>query len=188
MLRKNSRSISSGQVARPCANSEPLATKHKGVSRIDQTHKHTHGWYVRVRLGGATKSRFFNDRKCGGHLAALQHAVEWRNQTEQELGKPRTDYVVVGANPRNNTGVVGVRRCDYKYVGKDGRVYLNPVYEVTWHANRDLKGKTSVSIKKYGEREVFRRACGIRRRKEQEMYGTAIVSKWAASLEKICAA
>lgn len=162
--------------------------RHKGISRIDQPQKRHHGWYVRVRLGSAARSKFFNDQKCSGRAAALQSAVEWRNRIEQELGKPRTNYVVIGANPRNNTGVIGVRRCVQKYIGKDGKVFLNEVYEVSWHASRDKKGKTSVSIKKYGEREAFRRACGIRRRKEQEMYGAAIVSKWAASLGKLCAA
>jgi hypothetical protein len=45
-----------------------------------------------------------------------------------------------------------------------------------------------VSIKKYGEPGAFRRACAIRRQKEQLMYGDVVVSKWAESLGKVCAA
>jgi hypothetical protein len=65
---------------------------------------------------------------------------------------------------------------------------LNEVYEVSWNAGREKKGRTSVSIKKYGEAAAFRRACAIRRQKEQQLYGNAVVSKWADSLSKVCAA
>ncbi|HEX8143785.1 MAG TPA: hypothetical protein VF553_14395 [Pyrinomonadaceae bacterium] len=161
---------------------------HKGISRIDCPERKTVGWYVRVRLKNVTKSKFISDKLYGGKEAALQKAVECRDQLEQELGKPRTDWVVVGNNPRNTSGVVGVRRAIRKYKGKNGQIFLNEVYEVSWHAGREKKGQTSVSIKKYGEMGAFRRACAIRRQKEQEMYGTVVVSKWAQSLSKVCAA
>lgn len=161
---------------------------HKGISRIDSPQKKMHGWYVRVRLKNVTKSKFINDRAHGGKEAGLEAAVECRNQMERELGKPRTDWVVVGDNPRNNSGVVGVRRTVKKHKGKDGRVFLNEVYEVSWNAGREKRGRTSVSIKKYGERGAFLRACAIRRQKEQLMYGNAVVSKWAEAFGKVCAA
>jgi IMP cyclohydrolase len=161
---------------------------HKGISRIDCPERKTVGWYVRVRLKNVTKSKFISDKIHGGKEAALVKAVECRDQLEQELGKPRTDWVVVGNNPRNASGIVGVRRAVKKYKGKDGKIFLNEVYEVSWHAGREKKGQTSVSIKKYGELAAFRRACAIRRQKEQEMYGTVVVSKWAQSLSKVCAA
>ena len=160
----------------------------KGISRIDCPENKTVGWYVRVRLGNVTKSKFVSDQKHGGKEEALKTAVEVRNRLEQELGKPRTDWVIVGKNPRNRTGVVGVRRTFKKYKGKDGRVYLNDVFEVTWNAGREKRGRTSVSINKYGEARAFRRACAIRRQKEQQLYGNVVVSKWAESFGKVCAA
>jgi hypothetical protein len=161
---------------------------HKGISRIDSEQKKMHGWYVRVRFNNRTSSKFISDKLWGGKDAALVAAVECRNRLEQELGKPRTDWVVVGNNPRNTTGVAGVRRAVKKYIGKDGIVYLNEVYEVSWNAGRERKGRTSVSIKKYGELGAFRRACAIRRRKEQLMYGKPVEGKWAGTLGKLCAA
>lgn len=160
---------------------------HKGISRIDSPLKNMHGWYVRVRLTNVTRSEFINDRKHGGKEAALQKAVECRNRLERELGKPRTDWVIVGNNPRNTSGVVGVRRAVRKYTGKDGTVYLNEVYEVSWNAGREKRGRTCVSIRKYGEAAAFRRACAIRRQKEEQMYGKVVLSKWADSLGKVCA-
>jgi hypothetical protein len=161
---------------------------HKGISRIDCPERKTVGWYVRVRLKNVTKSKFISDSKHGGKEEALKKALECRNQLEKELGKPRTDWVIVGENPRNNSGVVGVRRAVKKYIGKDGTTYLNEVYEVSWNAGREKKGRTSVSIKKYGEGAAFRRACAIRRQKEELMYGKVVTSKWADTLGKICAA
>jgi hypothetical protein len=161
---------------------------HKGISRIDSPQKKMHGWYVRVRLKNVTNSKFISDQKHGGKEAALECAIECRNQLEQELGKPRTDWVIVGNNPRNRSGVVGVRRAVKKYKGKDGTIYLNEVYEVSWNAGREKKGRTSVSIAKYGEAGAFRRACAIRRQKEQLMYGKVVMSKWAETLGKVCAA
>jgi hypothetical protein len=160
---------------------------YKGVSRIDCPERKTVGWYVRVRLNNVTRSKFISDKAHGGKEAALERAVECRNELERELGKPRTDWVVVGDNPRNKSGVVGVRRAVKKYTGKDGTVYLNEVYEVSWNAGREKKGRTSVSIKKYGEAAAFRRACAIRRQKERQIYGGAVVSKWAETLGKVCA-
>ncbi len=161
---------------------------HKGISRIDCPERKTVGWYVRVRLNKVTKSKFISDSAHGGKEAALLTAIECRNQLEQEMGKPRTDWVVVGDNPRNNSGIVGVRRAVKKYKGKDGTIHLNEVYQVSWCAGREKKGQTCVSIKKYGEKGAFRRACAIRRQKEEEMYGNVVVSKWAESLGKVCAA
>jgi hypothetical protein len=160
---------------------------HKGVSRIDSPQKKMHGWYVRVRFNHETRSKFVTDKAHGGREAALAKAVECRDEMERDLGKPRTDWVVVGHNPRNAVGVPGVRRAVKKYKGKDGTVYLNEVYEVSWNAGREKKGRTSVSIRKYGELRAFRMACAIRREKERQMYGEPVAGKWVGTLSKICA-
>ena len=161
---------------------------HKGISRIDCPENKTVGWYVRVRLNNVTKSKFLSDQKFGGKEAALKQAIQCRNQLEKELGKPRTDWIIVGNNPRNRTGIVGVRRTVKKYKGKDGKIYLNEVYEVTWNAGREKRGRTSVSINKYGEARAFRKACAIRRQKEELLYGDVVVSKWAQSAGKVLSA
>lgn len=161
---------------------------HKGVSRIDSPQKKMHGWYVRVRFDKQTRAKFIPDKLHGGREAALDRAVAVRDEFERELGKPRTDWVIVGSNPRNQSGVAGVRRAVKKYKGKDGKVYENEVYEVSWNAGRERRGRTSVSIRKYGEARAFRMACAIRREKERQMYGQPVEGKWAGALGKLCAA
>ena len=160
---------------------------YKGISRINQSRKHAPGWYVRVRLGKTTLSKFIRDDAHGGRAAALQKAVECRNKLEVQLGKPRTDHVIVADSPRNKTGVIGIQR-KWKATHRHGKVYKHEVFEVTWNAGREMMGKTSVSINKYGELGALRRACAIRRQKEQKMYGETVAAKWAASLKKVCAA
>lgn len=131
-----------------------LLEKHKDIARIDQETKRTHGWYVRVRYFGKTYSKFFSDRKCGGRYSSLLSALAWRDKTESELGKARTDKQIVTVS-NSKTGVVGVRLNEK----------LNR-YEVSWVTSEGKQGKTSVSIIKHGKKNAFGIACKIRKEKE----------------------
>ena len=135
--------------------------KHKDVARIDQEDKRTHGWYVRVRFNGTTHSKFFSDRKCGGRYASLLAALAWRDVTEKQLGKVRTDKHIVTVS-NTVTGVVGVRLNE-----KLGR------YEVSWVKDEGKQGKTSVSIRKHGKEKAFKIACDIRNARESERLASA---------------
>jgi len=133
-----------------------LVEKHKDIARIDQEDKRTHGWYVRVRYQGKTHSKFFSDKKCGGRYSSLLAALAWRDATEANLGKVRTDKHIVTVS-NTDTGVVGVR-----FNEKLNR------YEVSWVNALGKQGKTSVSISKHGKKKAFEKACAIRRQKEAE--------------------
>ncbi|MDF1577295.1 MAG: AP2/ERF family transcription factor [Desulfurivibrionaceae bacterium] len=131
-------------------------SKHKDIARIDQESKRTYGWYVRVRFHGKTHSKFFSDKKSGGRDLSLLAAIAWRNETEKQLGKPRTDRHMV-TKTKVATGVVGVRLNE-----KLGR------YEVSWVDRKGKQGKTSVALSRHGKEGAFKRACEIRARKEAE--------------------
>lgn len=136
-----------------------LLEKHKDIARIDQESKRTHGWYVRVRFRGVTKSKFFSDKKWGGRYSSLQAAISWRDETEAAWGKPRTDRNMVMVT-RVSTGVVGVRLNDKLHR-----------YEISWTGKNGKQGKTTVSILKHGKKKAFARACQIRTEKERERLG-----------------
>ncbi|HEX8473225.1 MAG TPA: hypothetical protein VF666_04275 [Pyrinomonadaceae bacterium] len=161
---------------------------HKNISRIDQPERNTHGWYVRVTFDGARRVKFFSDASCGGKEKALEKAVSFRNQSEKELGKPRTDRLVIARNPRNRSGITGVQRKTKVVKTEDGERLTRNVYEVTWNPEPGRLARTWVSIDEYGEEAAFRRACAIRREKEREMYGTVVRSNWETSLSKLFAA
>jgi hypothetical protein len=143
---------------------------YKNISRIDSKKKNMHGWYVRIFHNGKSHAKYFNDIKSGGKEEALQDAIEYRNQLEIDLGKPRTERYIIGAvHPNNNTGVPGVNRRITKQK-KRGKWYSWDIFEVTWNPEPNKVSRTTVSIQKYGEEEAFRRACAIREQKIAEVY------------------
>lgn len=134
---------------------------YKSICRIDQPKKRHHGWYVRVTWNKETRSKFFSDAKYDGKALALEEAVIYRNQLEQEMGKPRSERLVIAKPRRSNTGVRGVRRIKTTQK-KGGRTYIWDVYQVTYHPAPGKTRRTSVSVNRYGEKKAFEIACAIR--------------------------
>jgi hypothetical protein len=148
---------------------------YKGISRIDHVEKHTHGWYVRVCFDRKMHSKFFSDASNGGKEKALKKAVKYRNDLEKQLGKPRTDRIVVVSNSRNTTGVIGVQRTvKVPPKSKNPDDPSGAVYEVTWSPEPNVLRKTSFSIEKYGEEGAFRKAVELRQQMEKKVYGRII--------------
>jgi hypothetical protein len=57
----------------------------KGISRIDQDERRTHGWYVRVRLrSGRYASKLFSDKMHGSKKKALEAAASYRDAMTPE--------------------------------------------------------------------------------------------------------
>ena len=135
------------------------ATRHKNISRLEYPPKQMFGFWVRIQWQGQKHAKFFSDRRYGDGLAALDAALEWRNATEQALGKPRTERLVVGAPKPNNTGVVGVRR----RVEND-----TAYYEATWVTENGKQGRTRFSIAKHGEKRALKQAIKARQVHERE--------------------
>lgn len=147
---------------------------YKGISRIDREIKRTHGWYVRVFYKGQQRVKFFSDMLYDGREGALAAALDFRDEAERELGKPRTDRPVVTVSRRNATGKIGVTRVRRKDRNRKGEVYLRDVYEITWCPRPNEIHRTSVSVRKYGEEEARKRAFMIRDNKEREIFGKVV--------------
>jgi hypothetical protein len=158
---------------------------HKGISRIDQPERKTHGWYVRVRFNGQQRSKFFSDDGNGGREESLQKAVNYRNVAERELGKPRTDRLVIANNPRNRSGIMGIQRKTKVVKTPTGERKVKNVYEVSWNPEPGRLCRTWVSIDEYGEEAALRKACAIRREKEREMFGSEVLSNWTNNLARL---
>ena len=126
----------------------------KSMSRIDQESRKTYGWFVRVYFKKKMYRKFFND-KFFGVEGGYQRGINWRNMTEIEIGKPRTERPVITNYSRNKTGYIGIHRCI-----KDG----SPCYEICVTFNPRERIQTSVSIRKWGEKIALERA--IKRQKE----------------------
>lgn len=62
----------------------------KGISRIDQDERRTHGWYVRVRLrSGRYASKLFSDKMHGSKKKALDAAAAYRDAMTPEAEAPK---------------------------------------------------------------------------------------------------
>jgi hypothetical protein len=138
----------------------PRTTRHKNITRIDHPAKRTHGYNVRVAWKGQKYGKFFSDRIYGDRLAALDAAIQWRDKTEREIGKPRTEHQVIGWNSRNKSGVVGVRR------RKRGNT---EVFEAVWISQGETRKRhlTTYSIAKHGEKKAFKLALRARQNGER---------------------
>ena len=130
--------------------------KHKNITRVDHDRSHTYGYTVRIQWQGERRSRFFADRTYGDRLAALFAAIDWRNATEQELGKPRTERQVLGI-VYSSSGIPGVRRI---------RIGNTDYYEATWSTTAGKQGRTKYSISRHGEARALRLAKAARSRGE----------------------
>lgn len=133
----------------------PKTTRHKGITRVDHPARRTFGYMARVVWQKKIHIKFFSDKKYGDRLAALSSAIEWRNQMERELGKPRSERIVVSV-PRGKSGIIGVRR---------RKTPTGGAYEASWIEDGKVR-RTSFSVRKYGERTA--RALAMKLRKEKE--------------------
>ena len=158
---------------------------HKGISRIDQDSRNTYGWYVRVMFDGKQVAKFFSDKMYGGKKKALDAAVQYRDEAERKLGRPRTDRQVISRQARNKSGIVGVQRRTKTVKTESGDRVVNKYYVVTWNPEPGRVQTIFVPVDKYGEKGALLKACSIRREKEKQMYGSVLKTNWKASLSKL---
>jgi hypothetical protein len=114
------------------------------------------GYMVRITWQRQRRQAFFADVAHGDRLGSLAAALDWRDQVERELGKPRTEQPINNAPP-SNTGVEGVSR-----VTRAGL----PILQVGWHEGGKMR-RTSISITKHGEEEAMRMAKQLRKRDDR---------------------
>ncbi len=135
----------------------PRTTRYKSLTRCDYPAKSMVGYMVRVNWCGQRQQAFFSDAKHGDRLGSLAAALEWRDRVERDLGKPRTEQLIIGV-AASNTGIPGVTR-----LMRDG----HPAFQVSWYENGRMR-RTSISIDKHGEAEALQKAREIRERIERE--------------------
>ena len=136
----------------------PSATP--GICRIDQPHKHNHGFFVRLQRGGKLHSAFFSDKKHGGKEQALMAAQTHRQQLAAKLGTPvrmerRQWAQIVGRKGRS--GIRGVQRIVDRRV-RPWRKY----WKATWSPEIGKVAKKQFSIRKHGEKNARRLAIRAR--------------------------
>lgn len=140
-------------------------TRHKGILRLDYPEKHLVGYRTTVGWRGKRYDKFFSDTTYGDRLSSLDAAIQWRNQRERELGKPRTERLVYSSMNRGRpgTGVLGVRRITINHTS---------YYQAQWLGPTGERKTRKFSVTKYGEREARRLAILARRQGERERWNS----------------
>lgn len=136
---------------------QPRTTKYKNLTRIETSPKHRPGYLVRVTWAKKTYTKYFADAAYGDRLGSLAAAVEWRDQTEREVGKPHTSRPVIGV-AYSNTGIVGISRTT-----KAGK----PIFQVTWYEEGKQRRRV-FSIELMGEQKALRAARKVRAEVERQ--------------------
>ncbi len=137
---------------------QPRSTKYKNLTRIEMGPKHRPGYLVRISWAKKTYAKYFADAAYGDRLGSLTAAVEWRDQIEREVGKPRTNRPVIGV-AYSNTGVIGITRTT-----KAGK----PIFQVTWYENGRQRRRV-FNIDHMGEQKAFKAARKMRTEVERQM-------------------
>lgn len=132
------------------------STRHKSVTRVERPERKMHGFHVRIAWQGKHYQKWFGDERHGDRLGALAAAIAWRDATERELGKPRSERMIV-TRSRSPSGHVGVARVTLR-----GQAY----YRALWRDADGQMRRRFFNIARLGERRALRAA--IRARSEGE--------------------
>lgn len=130
-------------------------TGHKNISRYKGGKKKGSGLQVCVQWRKELRYRSFPDSEFDSPAETLLVALDWRNETEIELGKPRTERRILSGP--------GVYRSKDFYGNEYWIAQCSPAHGRTI--------RKCFSIKKFGEDGARQLALMERRRMEQEYYG-----------------
>lgn len=123
-------------------------TTHTNSTRVDHAASRTHGLGVRIQWQGQRRAKVFSGSTDSDRLAVLAAASDWRNATEQALGKPRTERQVVGL-VASSSGIPGVRRV---------RAGDTTYYEATCGTTAGKQARTTFSMAKHGTTKALQLA------------------------------
>lgn len=146
------------QPSQATAQAHPTPPYAKGISRIDDDRKHSHGWKATIRRASAYIQRIFSDGSNGGREAAYQVAVAWVNEQFKKYPvKSRLDSIQ-HLRRDNRSGVSGV----YRYP-IDGSNPPGAHWGAKWRLTPNtLPQNRKFSIARYGEEKAKRLAIQAR--------------------------
>lgn len=121
----------------------------KGISRIDQREKRTHGFFVRLCRRGKIYNGFFADKSYGSKAKALKAAQKCYDELQRKH-KPMTRRLWSQIPRRKGrSGIVGVQRV---VVHRPG--YNQVYWKATWSPRRHVVRRKMFSVQKYGAKKA----------------------------------
>jgi hypothetical protein len=146
----------------------PRRSSSYGIGRVDDDKKSMHCWVVHIERKRRVWHRSFSDGVCGGKAKALHAARAFRDEVLVSHS-PMTRAENASIRRSNNrSGVPGVLRQASVETTAAGPV--ERAYWIAYWTKPD--GKRSIrkfSIRKYGEKDAFKRAKAARKQALAEM-------------------
>jgi hypothetical protein len=139
----------------------------RGISRIDQRAKRTHGFFVRLQRKGFTHNAFFADQSCGGKRRALRAAQKHFRVLEKKYQPMTRKRWAEMPRRKGKSGIIGVQRAVVRHPGQRRRAY----WQANWSPRPHVVRRRSFSVRKFGERKAKALAIMARRIGVQTMRG-----------------
>lgn len=128
-----------------------ITDENYAIARIDLPCASTHGWQVRLQRRGVKYAKYFGDGIYGDSSRAVKAARDWRDELLVKIGDAQAR--ICTRSTRNRSGVVGVSKVT---VVTNGSEY--EFWQATWSPEVGRRRCVKFSIRRYGDREAFRRA------------------------------
>jgi len=139
----------------------------RGISRIDQREKRTHGFFVRLQRRGISHNAFFADQSCGGKRRALRAAQRYFRVLERKYQPMTRQRRAEMLRRKGKSGIIGVQRAVIRHRGGPRRVY----WQANWSPRPYVIRRRVFSVRKFGERKARALAIMARRIGVQTMLG-----------------
>ena len=114
--------------------------KMAGISRIDQTEKRTHGYFVRLARKGKIYPAFFGDKTHGGKRRALKAAQKHYQQLLRKHGRISRKEWAQMVRRKGASGIVGVRKV----------TVTKTYWEAHWSPRPNVHRKKRFSVQEHG--------------------------------------
>ena len=122
----------------------------RGISRIDQEEKRTHGFFVRLQRRGITHNAFFADQSFGGKRRALRAAQKYFRVLEKKYQPMTRKRWAELLRRKGKSGIIGVHRVIVRRRGQRRRIY----WQANWSPWPYVVRRRAFSVRKFGERKA----------------------------------
>jgi hypothetical protein len=139
----------------------------RGISRIDQPEKRTHGFFVRLQRRGISHNAFFADQSYGGKRRALRAAQRHFRILEKKYRPMTRKRWAELPRRKGKSGIIGVRRVVIRQPGQPRLAY----WQANWSPRPYRIRRRSFSVRKFGERKAKALAVKARRSGVRTMRG-----------------
>ena len=145
----------------------PKINKNRNITRLETS---TRGYQVRICRGRKYYSKLFSDTVFGGKAKALKAAREYRDALiEEQAGREITrKQLAKRKNPRNTSGIVGVRFVqEHDPRAAKGVVY--EYWEAQWSPSPGVRSKKRFSVQQHGYEQALKLAKRARNQGVRDM-------------------